>query len=116
MAVGALFGERVTLGQARGLDVKLIVYGDEFYARYETPEGYAVIYDEPRGLFCYASLREGRFVSSGVPLAAPPPPAAVRHAEEAPAVRLEKAARRAARQSPPPDVTRVAGPGGGKTG
>jgi hypothetical protein len=114
--VGALFGQRVTLGQGKGPDVDLIVYGDEFYARYETPDGYPAIYDEPRGLFCYALLRDGEFVSSGAPVTAPPPPGAVRHAEEAPEVRQRKAARRAARQSPPPDESREGNNSGGVRG
>jgi hypothetical protein len=100
--VGALFGQRVTLGQGKGPDVDLIVYGDEFYARYETPEGYPAVYDDARGQFVYALLKDGQFVSSGVPVTAPPPKEAVPHVEEAPQVRQEKAARKAARQSPPP--------------
>jgi hypothetical protein len=101
--MGALYGQRVTVGQAQGPDVELVVYGDEFYARYETPDGYPVVYDTERGQFSYARLDEGRFVSTGVPATAPPPPGMVRHAQEDPEVRQEKAGRRAARQSPPPD-------------
>ena len=101
--MGALYGQRVTVGQAQGPDVELIVYGDEFYARYETPDGYPVVYDTERGQFSYARLDEGRFISTGVPATAPPPPGMVRHAQEDPEVRQEKAGRRAARQSPPPD-------------
>jgi hypothetical protein len=101
--MGALYGQRVTVGQEHGPDVELVVYGDEFYARYETPDGYPVVYDTERGQFSYARLDEGRFVSTGVPATAPPPTGLVRHAQEDPAVRQEKAGRRAARQSPPPD-------------
>jgi hypothetical protein len=101
--MGALYGQRVTVGQAQGPDVELVVYGDEFYARYETPDGFPVVYDAERGQFSYARLDEGRFVSTGVPATAPPPTGLVRHAQEDPAVRQEKAGRRAARQSPPPD-------------
>src|SRR6185437_13622860 len=101
--MGALFGERVTLAQENGPDVELLVYGDEFYARYETPDRYPVVYDDARGLFCYALLREGRFASSGVPATAPPPPDARRHAKEAPAVRQAKASARAAARQPPPE-------------
>ncbi len=82
--MGALYGQRVTVGQAQGPDVELIVYGDEFYARYETPDGYPVVYDTERGQFSYARLDEGRFISTGVPATAPPPPGIVRHAQEDP--------------------------------
>jgi hypothetical protein len=100
--MGALYGQRVTVGQAQGPDVELVVYGDEFYARYETPDGFPVVYDAERGQFSYARLDEGRFVSTGVPVTAPPPSGIERHAQENPEVRQEKAGRRAARQSPPP--------------
>ena len=98
--MGALYGQRVTVGQAQGPDVELIVYGDEFYARYETPDGYPVVYDTERGQFSYARLDEGRFVSTGVPATAPPPPGMVRHAQEDPEVRQEKAGRRARARAP----------------
>ena len=98
--MGALYGQRVTVGQAQGPDVELIVYGDEFYARYETPDGYPVVYDTERGQFSYARLDEGRFVSTGVPATAPPPPGTVRHAQEDPEVRQEKAGRRGAPEPP----------------
>jgi hypothetical protein len=112
--VGSLDGERVTLGQGQGPDVDLIVYGDDAYARYETPAGYPVVYDTDRGLFCYALLRDGKFVSSGVPATVAPPREAVPHAQEAPEVRLAKAAAKLARRSPPPDdapARNDAGPG-----
>jgi hypothetical protein len=96
--VGALFGKRVTIGQEHGPDVELVVFGDEFYARYETPEGYTAIYDDASGRFVYARLEGGRFVSSGVPVTEAPPPGAARHAQEAPAVRQAKAAARQARR------------------
>ena len=56
--VGA-FGERAFLGQANGPDVELVVYGTELYARYETLDGYSVVYDETLGLFCYARIVAG---------------------------------------------------------
>jgi hypothetical protein len=39
-------GKRVRLGQADGTEVEFVVFGDEAYARYETPAGYSVVYDE----------------------------------------------------------------------
>jgi hypothetical protein len=52
-----MFGQRAMLGQGRGPDVELVVDGNEWYANYETPAGYSVIYDDERGLFCYARVR-----------------------------------------------------------
>ena len=100
--MGKLFGRRVTIGQEKGPDIELVVHGDEFYARYETPDGYPVLYDDARGLFCYALLRDGRFLSTGVPASAPPPPGALPGVtESAPVRRASAAAREAARRSPP---------------
>ena len=94
--MAGIFGERVTIGQENGADVELVVHGDEHYARYETPDGYSVVYDPERGLFTYALLRDGRFESSGVPLSEPPPPGAQLHAQESAEVRLAKSAERQA--------------------
>jgi len=85
-----IFGQRVSLGQANGPDVDLIVRGTELYASYETPEGFPAVYDEQLGLFCYARLAEGRLVSTGVPVTARPLAGVVRHAEESESVRQEK--------------------------
>jgi len=92
----AIRGERVRLGQADGTEIELVVSGNEDYAHYETPSGYAVIEDS--GMFVYARLVDGRFVSTGVPADREPPPGVAPHERESAAVRLEKsAARRAAR-------------------
>jgi len=99
--VTAIFGETLTFGQENGPDVRLVVYGDEFYARYETQEGYPVVSDPDRSLFCYALLRDGAFVSSGVPIAEQPPVGAERHVEESEAVRRLKFAKKYASRSPP---------------
>jgi hypothetical protein len=87
--VGA-FREKASMGQANGPDVDLIVNGTELYASYETPDGYPAIYDEALGLFCYARVVEGRFVSTGVSVASPPPPDVERHAAESDEVRTRK--------------------------
>jgi hypothetical protein len=68
-----IFGETLPFKQENGPDVQLVVFGDEHYARYETEDGYTVVYDKDRGLFCYATLIDGSFVSSGVPISEPPP-------------------------------------------
>lgn len=96
-----VFGETLTLGQENGPDVELVVFGDEFYARYETKDGYAVVYDSDLGLFCYALVLDGRFVSSGVPMTEEPPPDLERHAKESEAVRRAKAAEKIAARTPP---------------
>ncbi len=90
--MSALFGERVILGQANGPDVELIVSGDEWYASYQTVNGFPAIYDEGHGLFCYARLVGGAFVSTGVAVTDPPPPDVEPKSEESGAVRQAKAA------------------------
>ena len=91
-----MFGQKVTLGQANGPDVALIVSGTELYATYETPEGYPAIYDDALGLFTYARLVDGRFQSTGIPVTSEPPAGARKHARESDAVRAEKLRERAA--------------------
>lgn len=86
-AMSAIFGERLLLPQEQGDRVELIVFGDEFYARYETPGGHTVVYDEDLGRFCYAQRAAGRLVSLGVPVEKPPPPGLPTHLKEDPHVR-----------------------------
>lgn len=88
--MSAIFGETLTFGQENGPDIRLVAFGDEHYARYETPDGYTVIYDTELGLFCYARLSDGAFVSSRVPATDLPPADLRRHLQESEAVRLEK--------------------------
>ena len=82
-----MIGQKVPLGQANGPDVELIVSGTELYATYETPEGLPVLYDEALGLFCYARLADGKFVSSGISLAHVAPADIIPHAQESDEVR-----------------------------
>jgi hypothetical protein len=96
----AVSGEKARLGQADGTEVELVVFGNEDYARYETPDGYSVVYDDAQGAFFYAHLVDGRLVSLGVRASEPPPPGAAAHVRESPEVRRERAeARRAERSS-----------------
>jgi hypothetical protein len=95
-----IFGETLPFKQENGPDVQLVVFGDEHYARYETEDGYTVVYDKDRGLFCYATLIDGSFVSSGVPISEPPP-GTPPHLKESDAVRQAKAAAKAAARTPP---------------
>lgn len=88
--MSAIFGEYLTFRQEQGPDVELVVFGDEFYARYETVSGYTVIYDGSRGLYCYADLLNGQFISTGIPLSKEPPAGLRRHLKESPDVRNQK--------------------------
>jgi hypothetical protein len=92
--MSGIVGKKVSLGQAKGGDVDLIVTGTELYATYETPDGYPAIYDAAAGLFCFARLVGGRFVSTGVPVTSAPPPGVERHARESDDVRSHKIAQR----------------------
>jgi hypothetical protein len=91
-----IFGERVTVGQANGPDVELVVRGDEWYASYESPAGYAAVYDDTVGLFCYGRLENGRLLSTGTPITSDPPRGLEPHLRESDAVRTRKAAEREA--------------------
>lgn len=87
----AVFGELLTFSQENGPEIQLKVFGDEFYARYETAEGYTAIYDKDLGLFVYATLNEGQFASSGIDLDKDPPAGIAQHLEELAEVRAAKA-------------------------
>jgi M6 family metalloprotease-like protein len=116
--MSAIFGETLTFQQDNGPEVKLVVFGDEFYARYETKEGYTVVYDPDLGLYCYARLLEGQFASSGIPIAKRPPPDLRRGLRESATVRNEKFAQRYAALRPPEtdpaaNIARTLGPNNG---
>ena len=85
-----VFGEKVSLGQAKGGDVELIVRGTELYATYETVDGYPALYNEALGLFCYASVVNGAFEATHTPVSQPPPHNIVRHATESDEIRAKK--------------------------
>jgi len=96
-----LFGQTVQLAQEQGPDVELVVFGDESYARYETPAGYTALYDSERGLFCYAQVVDGHFVSTGIPVAEPPPAHLPPHLKESPEVSGAQARARMESRLPP---------------
>ncbi len=100
-----MFGQKVSLGQAKGPDVELIVQGSEFYSTYETPEGFPALYDEALGLFCYARLVNGQFESTGIPVSSPPPPGVELHATESPDVRTRKVQERTQKMGGRPNTT-----------
>ena len=88
--MGAIHGERLILEQENGSPVSLVVTGDEFYARCETLGGFTVVYDNRLGLYCYASLIQGRFNSSEIPIHKRPPIGTRRHLQESTDVRATK--------------------------
>jgi len=53
--MSAVFGEILKFGQANDRDIQLKVTGDEFYATYETLDGYTAVSDSDRGFFCRSS-------------------------------------------------------------
>lgn len=101
--MSGIYGEILTFSQEKGPDVKLRVFGDESYSRYENLDGYTVVYDFDLGLFCYAYLIRGEFVSSGVDLSHAPPEKIWRHLKESEQVRNAKFEARYAKMSPPKD-------------
>lgn len=88
--MSAIFGEYLTFRQEKGPDVELVVFGDEFYARYETVDGYTVVYDVDLGLYCYADVQNGQFISTATPLSKRQPLGLRRHLKESPEVRNER--------------------------
>ncbi|MFE4636905.1 M6 family metalloprotease domain-containing protein [Streptomyces sp. NPDC056773] len=84
--MSGIFGDTLTFAQEEGGDVRLVAFGDDKYARYETLDGYSVVYDEDRGLYCFAETDSGgagrRFVSSGIPMSRPAPEGLPRHLRE----------------------------------
>lgn len=83
-------GEIIVCGQHDGGDVQLHIFGDEFYARYESLDGYSVVYDKTLGRYCYALLAAGRFVSSGIPIGKRIPDGLLKHMKEDPSIRNDK--------------------------
>ena len=98
--MSTIFDEPHRFPQDKGPDVELVVSGDEFYSRRETKDGYTVIYDNELGLYCYAILQAGRFISSQISISEHPPDALQPHLEEAESVRREKFSARYAQLRP----------------
>ncbi len=94
-------GQVESFPQRDGPEVQLRVFGDEFYARYETLDGYAAVHDGTLGRFCYALLDEGAYVSSGTPVDRPPPAGIEPHLKESAGVRSTTFDRRIGRALPP---------------
>src|SRR4029453_6105806 len=99
--MSAIFGERLRYPQEAGPDVQLMVWGDEFYARRETISGYTGVYDQKLGLYCYAQLAQGWFVTTRVPISKPPPPEIPPYLNQWPLVRGRRFAVRSRVCHPP---------------
>ncbi|WDP90735.1 MAG: M6 family metalloprotease domain-containing protein [Desulfobacter sp.] len=108
-----VLGKIRTFPQKNGNDIQLRVFGDEFYARYETLDGYTVVYDTNLDLYCYALPAKGQLVSSGAPTYKPVPLGLVRHIQEDKKLRNENFEKKfqAMRPegSPPPGVSATLG-------
>jgi M6 family metalloprotease-like protein len=102
--MSAIFGETLTFDQENGPDIRLVVIGDEFYSRYENLDGFTVVYDIDLGLFCYAVLRNGAFVSSGVSASDDPPAGVRRHLQESEEVRHQRYIAKQEQMRPPPEA------------
>ncbi|MCL2049958.1 MAG: hypothetical protein FWG87_14650, partial [Defluviitaleaceae bacterium] len=62
------FGEEMHITQPDGRVVFVRAYGDEFYHRLESLDGYTLIHDPESGYLCYAALNADRseFLSTGI--------------------------------------------------
>lgn len=88
--MSAIFGELLTYPQEAGDPVSLYTFGDEFYARRETLDGYTAIYDDDLGMYCYASVMGGRFASTGISITRHPPDGLRKHLKESEEARGQK--------------------------
>ena len=94
--MSGISNQRTLLGQENGPEVELLVSGTVLYATYETLDGFPAVYDDARGLFCYARMVDGRYESSGVAVTSSPPAGVERHARESDAVRQARIVERQA--------------------
>lgn len=62
-------GEKMKFQQPDGSFVEVLLFGDVYFMRAESPEGYTVLFDTSSGWICYAKRSESgdRLVSSGIP-------------------------------------------------
>src|SRR5580765_4638497 len=57
---------QVPFTQPDGTKIKVIGSGDEFYAVFETADGFTVVFDEALRAYCFAKLAaDGQLVSTG---------------------------------------------------
>lgn len=91
LASAAPFDRWIEFTQPGGAVVRIHGSGDEFSARFETAEGYTVVFDKALRAYCYArqDTTSGGLVSTGVPAHEPAP------ADLQPGVRMSVSARQA---------------------
>ena len=89
-----LEGRQTTWNQPGEESVKLRVFGDDYYARTETEEGYTVVYDSAAGRYFYAALSAdgAALVPSASQLPGAAPAGLTKHLDLAPAKIAEIAA------------------------
>ena len=88
--MAGMHGQRVSLGQAKGPDVDLIVDGTELYATYETPEGYPVLYDEALGVSAVHGQTVWLLQPTSFIISSHIPPGVEKHSKESDDVRRKK--------------------------
>ena len=59
-------GEKIVLKQPDGKSIIAYIYGDEYYRRIETEEGYTIVLNEKTGYIEFAVKKEGRLIPSGL--------------------------------------------------
>jgi M6 family metalloprotease-like protein len=99
--MSVIVGQKLTFGQGDGSEIRLVVFGDEHYARYEKEDGYTVVYDSAQRRFCYADIASGHLVSTGVSALVGAPAGIRRHLRETSAIRRAKRTRGVRRQASP---------------
>ncbi|MDD2837276.1 MAG: peptidase M6, partial [Methanothrix sp.] len=95
--MSAILGESLLFPQRNGPQIRLTVFGDEFYSYLEDDNGYSVIYDPEIGLYTYSRLLGGMLISTGVPLRQDPPSGVKRHLRESQEIIASKFEERFAR-------------------
>jgi M6 family metalloprotease-like protein len=98
--MSVVIGKTVVVRQEEGNPVELVATGDEFYVHLETRDGFTVCYDEGLGRYCYASVVDGKLVSTGATLDRRPPPGIARHLQESDEVQRQKFEQRYRRMRP----------------
>ncbi|TXR64510.1 M6 family metalloprotease domain-containing protein [Bacillus sp. AR18-7] len=91
--MSVIIGEILTFPHGND-KVKLRVFGDEFYARYESLDGYTAIYDNDLKKYCFADLHDGKFLSTGKNITGPVPKGIPRHLKEDLPVKTKKFTKR----------------------
>lgn len=59
-------GEKIVLKQPDGKSIMAYIYGDEYYRRIETEEGYTIVLNEKTGYIEFALKKGGRLIPSGL--------------------------------------------------